>query len=228
MFRCSDNRHFKRSTRIAFNGSRIRFDNQIFTDKAEVICAWKDYFSELWKSKLPSIQGIIKSLKKGKSPGPYGMVSEHILFSGGTLNLWLKHMFNSIIQCESIPSWFQFWVTTSVHKGKGKDPLNRGSYRGIIVTPVIAKLFEYVLVERFKPVLQDSGYPVFIKQLIKKVYLAKKPFLLPKRPSESFSGGWSGISDMHYSILKKDLILWNIGFCWNVCLMQAWMGKDGV
>ena len=173
MFRCSDNRRFKRPRRTAFNGSRIKIDDQIFTDKEEVLCAWKDYFFELGRSILPSspslshraedvkhllhlsklnedstldwdvtveeIQGMIKKLKKGKSPGPDGMVSEHILFGGGTLILWLKHMFNSIIRCESIPSCFKFGVTTSIHKGKGKDPLNRGSYRGIEV--------------------QDSGHP---------------------------------------------------------------------
>ena len=192
MFRCSDNRHFKRPRRIAFNGSCIRIDDQIFTDKEEVLCAWKDYFSELGKLKLPSspplshrvedvkhlfylsklnedstldwdvtveeIQGMIKKLKKGKSPGPDGMVLVHILFGGGTLILWLKHMFNSIIRHESIPSCFKFGVTTPIHKGKGKDLLNRGSYRGITVTPVIAKLFETILLERFKPVLQDSGH----------------------------------------------------------------------
>ena len=112
-----------------------------------------------WDVTVEEIQGMIKKLKKGKSPGPDGMVSEHILFGGGTLILWLKHMFNSIIRYESIPSCFKFGVTTPIHKGKGKDPLNRGSYRGITVTPVIAKLFEYILLERFKPVLQDSGQP---------------------------------------------------------------------
>ena len=52
MFRRSDNRCFKHPRRIAFNGSRIRIDDQIFNNKEEVLCTWKDNFSELGKSKL--------------------------------------------------------------------------------------------------------------------------------------------------------------------------------
>ena len=48
-------------------------------------------------------------------------------------------------------------ITTPIYKGKGRDPLIRGSYKGITVTPVMAKLF--ILLEQMKPVLSSSGHP---------------------------------------------------------------------
>ena len=48
---------------------------------------------------------------------------------------------------------------TTFYKGAGKDPLERGSYRGISVTPVISKLFEILILMRLEPHLQDLGIP---------------------------------------------------------------------
>ena len=82
-----------------------------------------------WDVTVEEIQCMIKRLKRGKSTGPDGMVAEHVIYGGSdcgyitflvvSLDMKLYHK----------------------HKGKGRDLLQRGSYRRITVTPVIAKLF---------------------------------------------------------------------------------------
>ena len=84
---------------------------------------------------------------------------EHIIYGGTSINLWLKHLFNRILSCETILYCFKQGITTPIYKGKGRNPLIRSSYRGITITPVMAKLLEYILLERVKPVLSSSGHP---------------------------------------------------------------------
>ena len=55
-----------------------------------------------------------------------------------------------------IPSAMKIGYTIPVHK-KGKDPQLTDSYRGITITPIIGKLFEYVLTERWSRLTSQSG-----------------------------------------------------------------------
>ncbi len=55
-----------------------------------------------------------------------------------------------------------------IYKGKGKDPLSCHSYRGITMMPVIMKTFEYALLERVLPVLQEYGHPALAQTAYQK------------------------------------------------------------
>lgn len=44
-----------------------------------------------------------------------------------------------------------------LYKGKGRDP---GSFRGITMASTVTKLFEYILLERIRPILHSSGHPL--------------------------------------------------------------------
>ena len=68
-------------------------------------------------------------------------------------------MFNHIISLEVIPSVFKFGTIVPIYKGKGKDPLSKGSYRGITLTSVLAKTFEFVLLDKMLPTLSDLNIP---------------------------------------------------------------------
>ena len=68
-------------------------------------------------------------------------------------------MFNTIVNFEEIPSQFKVGIIVPIYKGKGKDPLLPGSYRGITLTSVIAKTFEHLLLDRMLPVLSDNCVP---------------------------------------------------------------------
>ena len=65
----------------------------------------------------------------------------------------------SICQLECIPQCFNDGVIIPVFKGKGKDPLQTKSYRGIFLTSVLAKVFEMILSYRITPLLEAAGIP---------------------------------------------------------------------
>ena len=75
-------------------------------------------------------------IKRLKSPGPDGMVAEHVIYGGSDCS-YITFLVVSL----DMKLYHKHGLTTPVHKGKGRDSLQRGSYRGITVTPVIAKLF---------------------------------------------------------------------------------------
>ena len=78
---------------------------------------------------------------------------------GHALKVWLLQIFNAIIQREEIPHTLNIAAISPVYKGGGKDPLERGSYRGISVTPVLSKLLETLILGRLLPVFEDLNIP---------------------------------------------------------------------
>ena len=73
--------------------------------------------------------------------------------------IWLKKVFNEIIQLERIPSSLKDTIIVPIYKGKGKDPLLAKNYRGISLSSVLVKLFERVLNNRMIPILEEKGIP---------------------------------------------------------------------
>ena len=108
---------------------------------------------------VEEIEDALKVLKLGRSKGADGLNSEHLLYGGTAVTLWLKKIFNTIISLEEIPSCLKEGVVVPIYKGKGKDPLSTSSYRGITLSSVIAKTFEVVILKRMSLVLDDLGYP---------------------------------------------------------------------
>ena len=90
---------------------------------------------------LEEIEDTLKTLKPGKSGGIDSLDPEHIYNGGGTLTLWLKKIFNRIISLEQVPMSLNEGLIIPIHKGKGKDPFQAGSYKGITLSSVISKLF---------------------------------------------------------------------------------------
>ena len=88
--------------------------------------------------------------------------AQYTLHGGQNLKLWLLQIMNAIAHLESIPDSLNLAVITPVYKGSGKDPLDRGSYRGISVTPIIAKLLELLILARLQTHLQELGFPLQI------------------------------------------------------------------
>ena len=105
------------------------------------------------------LENALKKLRLKKSADHSGITAEHLLYGGQNLKLWLLQIMNAIAHLESIPDSLNLAVITPVYKGSGKDPLDRGSYRGISVTPIIAKLLELLILARLQTHLQELGFP---------------------------------------------------------------------
>ena len=105
------------------------------------------------------IETAIKRLKVGKAGGDDDIQPEHIKFGGHQLTVWLLQICNSIVDLEDIPSTMKMGVLCPLYKGGGKDPLETGSYRGIALTSVWAKLLEILILQRLLPIMEDLDLP---------------------------------------------------------------------
>ena len=63
------------------------------------------------------------------------------------------------MELEGIPSTMKMGVLCPLYKGGGKDPLETGSYRGIALTSVWAKLLEILILQRLLPIMEDLDLP---------------------------------------------------------------------
>ena len=101
----------------------------------------------------------LRKLKKRKASGQDGLFAEHLKFGGQALLTWLLKILNSIIELEAIPDILKCGSITPVYKGGGKDPLDKNNYRGITVASVLAKVLEFLILERLNTVLLQAGIP---------------------------------------------------------------------
>ena len=108
---------------------------------------------------LEEVEAAVRSLRNGKSCGIDDVSAEHLKYGGPTIPVWLKRIFNAVLTLEEIPSSLNNGLVIPIYKGKGRDPLNPNSYRGITVTSVIAKCLEKIVLGRLIPVLEEKGFP---------------------------------------------------------------------
>ena len=66
---------------------------------------------------------------------------------------------HAIIRLEVIPDALKVGNIVPIYKGGGKDPLDVHSYRGITLTSGVAKVLEFLLLDRLKLVLLEAGLP---------------------------------------------------------------------
>ncbi len=94
------------------------------------------------------ITTAINSLKRDKAPGPDGIESEHLCFSGPLVQQVLCNIFNEMLASCHIPEVFTLGFVTAIPKGADKDLQNPSNYRGISLLSNVAKLFEKLLLAR--------------------------------------------------------------------------------
>lgn len=87
-------------------------------------------------------------MKPRKASEQDDLTTEHLCYGGSTVILWLIEILNSIVELERIPSSLK---SIPVYKGRGKDPLDVNSYRGITLNSVISKLMESLILNRLEP-----------------------------------------------------------------------------
>ena len=105
------------------------------------------------------VERVVKMLKRRKSSGPDGIQTEHIIYGGTAMILWLQRVFNHIIEFEQIPPCLNNAIIVPIYKGKGKNPLQTSSYRGISLTSIVGKLLERIILYRITPLLEERGIP---------------------------------------------------------------------
>ena len=80
-------------------------------------------------------------------------------YGGYTLHAWLLCIFTAILRFESIPPSLKLGVIIPVYKGKGCDPLDPNSYRGVTLSSVVSKCLEKVILHRMEIPFKEAGFP---------------------------------------------------------------------
>ena len=100
------------------------------------------------------VRKAINQLNTKKAADEYDLASEHLKHSGESLHEILQETFNQILLEEKVPSTFKTGTVSPILK-KGKAFYEVENYRGITVTSVIGKVFEYIILDKAN--LMKSG-----------------------------------------------------------------------
>lgn len=151
--------HFTELSKSKINDSE---GLQRLNDKVQSLCNAsllnKEYLLDT-PFTVEELEQALQKLKMRKASGPDGLFAEHLKFGRQALLTWLLKILNSIIELEAIPDILKCGSITPIYKGGGKDPLDKNNYRGITVASVLAKVLEFLILERLNTVLLQAGIP---------------------------------------------------------------------
>ena len=86
----------------------------------------------------------INKMKKGKAPGPSGVVTEMLKASSDICSKMIDDLTNSIIHDNTMPNEWNDSIIISLYKGKG-EALDRMNYRGFKLTEHTLKVIERII-----------------------------------------------------------------------------------
>ena len=116
---------------------------------------------------LQLIDNIIYKLKKGKAASLDNLTAEHVLFSHPCVISIITYLVNLMYIHEYVPDAFGQTVTFPIPKDSSNKLLaSSDNYRGITVSPIISKIFEFCLLNRFEKYLRSSNYQFGFKKKI--------------------------------------------------------------
>ena len=97
------------------------------------------------------INDAISGLKRGEAVGPEGISAEHLHFSNPVLSFMLLRLFNLLIFYSYVSNSFSASYTAPLLKGKDflAKSLECSDFRGIAISNVVSKCFEYCLLSKF-------------------------------------------------------------------------------
>jgi hypothetical protein len=95
---------------------------------------------------------FVQDLKLGKSPGPDAISNEHIKFAHPVVVCILCKVFNWLLLLGKVPTSFTCSYTVPIPKvkGSGKTLCSCSDFRGIAISTVFSKLFEYSVLHIYR------------------------------------------------------------------------------
>ena len=87
-------------------------------------------------------------------------------------------MLNAINDLEVVPEVLTMGDKVPVYKGGGKDPLSMDNYHGITLTSVIAKVLEFLVLERMQDILKEAEIPHINWSAYRKISCAEAIFAM--------------------------------------------------
>ena len=108
------------------------------------------------------VSSVISRLHTGKAPDIAGLTSEHLLYSHPCVPVILCKLFNLILQRKCVPDGFTHSYIVPIPKIKDSrmKSMSCDDFRGIAISPIISKVFEHCILDRFRTYFTscDSQY----------------------------------------------------------------------
>jgi len=115
---------------------------------------------------IEDIEFAVNSVKLGKSPGFDLLMVEHLIHAHPVLFLCLKYLFSMMLYCGYVPNAFGCGILIPLLKSTDCDANLSSNYRGLTLSPVLSKIFEYILLSKFGASLNTSDLPFGFKSNI--------------------------------------------------------------
>ena len=174
-----------------------------------------------------------KELKEDKVSGD-GWVKKMITNLPLALLLLVQLIFNTILKCHVFPTQWRTTIVGEIFKNKGARLASK-NYRGISLVQLLAKLFDIVMLRRFrkwfKPADGQTAYQtkrgsadhVFLLRCMSQhaKRLKQKLFLI----AIDFDGAFDRVCR---SMLTKKLCLFGAGIIFTTCLASIYMSTDNI
>ena len=113
-------------------------------------------------------EDLIQNLKRGKAAGLDGISAEHLQHCHPCLPTFLAKLFNLIIETGTVPDKFGLSYTIPLPKGNTASmskSLTASDFRGISISPVLSKVFENCILQRYKHFFSTSDNQFGFKKL---------------------------------------------------------------
>ena len=110
------------------------------------------------------VEKALEKVKIGKAPGLDGIVKEHLIYSHPSLIVCLTLLFNMMSLHCFVPDDFGIGVLIPIIKDRLGDTSDVSNYRGLTLSPVISKLFEYFVMEKYYKYFPNSDLQFGFKE----------------------------------------------------------------
>lgn len=102
------------------------------------------------------IERCVKLLKLNKAAGHDELVAEHVIHSHPAIILLLKLLFSMMLLHAYVPEAFGRGIIIPIVKDRLSDLTSVDNYRPITLSPIISKIFESVLLDKFEKYMRTD------------------------------------------------------------------------
>ena len=113
------------------------------------------------------VESVICNLSRGKATGLDNISAEHLQFCHALLPVVLAMLFNLMIKIGYVPGAFSQSYTVPLlkdHCNAYVKSVSANDFRGISISPVISKVFEHCILERYGAFFVSSDYQFGFKK----------------------------------------------------------------
>ena len=97
------------------------------------------------------VSSVIARIARGKAADAVGLSAEHLIYSHPSISVVLAKLFKLIMLYRHVPAGFRYSYIVPVPKLKDcrTKSVNCNDFRDITISPILSKVFEHCIVDRF-------------------------------------------------------------------------------